>query len=187
MNNTVKAILWLVIILLIGWGIVAYSKNTKQESATGPIKIGVVLPLTGDAAVYGEPARNVYQMAVDEINKAGGVNGRELSLVVEDGKCNGKDAASAAQKLVNVDNVKVIIGGICSSESLAITPIAAEKKVAVFSPGSSSPALTNYSPYFFRNYPSDASQGKVLAEIAYNDKNWRKVAFLQEQTDYALG
>lgn len=105
----------------------------------------------------------------------------------EDGKCSGAGAASAMQKLVNVDKVQIVIGGFCSSESLAAVPIATQSKVFLFSPGSSSPDLTGISKYFARDYPSDATQGSVLASVAYNQKKWRKVAFIQEQSDYPLG
>ncbi len=186
----IKTVIWLVVLILVVGGLILYGSKSggdKKAVSKEPIKIGVMVPLTGDGAVYGEGGRNVYQLAVEEINTAGGINGRPIELVIEDSKCNGKDATSAAQKLINVDKVKVILGGFCSSESIAATPVAAEAKVALFSPGSSSPDLTGISPYFFRNYPSDASQGKVLAEVAYNVKKWKKVALLQEQTDYALG
>src|SRR3989344_5259538 len=182
MKNVIWALVVIVILtLLFTWG------GDKVPKETGPIKVGVIAPLTGDAAAYGEPLTNIVKMAVEEVNNAGGVDGRTIELVIEDGKCNGKDGGSATQKLVNVDGVKVILGGFCSSESLAAIPIAEAAKVLVLSAGSSSPDLTGASPYFFRNYPSDSAQGKVLAQIAYNDKGWKKVAFLQEQTDYAVG
>ncbi len=180
-----KTILWVVAAVLVVWG--AWTLWGNQGASGDTYKIGFIAPLSGDAAVYGEPGRNIVQLAVEEINAAGGVNGKRLEMVYEDGKCNGKDSASAAQKLVNVDKVQIIIGGFCSSESLASIPVAESAKVVLFSPGSSSPDLTGKSPYFFRDYPSDASQGKVLAEVAYNQKNWRKVAFIQEQLDYPLG
>jgi branched-chain amino acid transport system substrate-binding protein len=126
-------------------------------------------------------------MAANEINTAGGIKGKNIQLIVEDGKCNGTDAANAAQKLINVDGVKIIIGDYCSGGTLAFVPIATAAKVAVFSPGASSPKLTGISEYFVRNYPSDSTQGSVLANIAYMDKGYKKVAFIQEQTDYALG
>lgn len=179
-------IIWIVGIVIVVLLVILAVRNS-QSSDTGPIKVGVLLPLTGDAGAYGEPARTVYQLAVDEINQAGGINGRNINLIVEDSKCTGTDAASAAQKLVNIDKVQIILGGFCSSESLAAIPITEKAKVVLFSVGSSNPGLTNVSPYFFRDYPSDASQGKVLADIAYNDKGWRSVAFIQEQTDYANG
>lgn len=159
----------------------------SAPTETGPIKIGVIAPMTGDAAAYGEPMANVLRMAVEEVNATGGVDGRLMELIVEDGKCSGASGTSAAQKLVNVDGVKAIIGGFCSGETIPAVPIVAAAKVVMVSGGASSPDLTGISPYFFRTNPSDSAQGKVLAQIAYNDKGWRKVAFLQEQTDYALG
>ncbi len=185
--NTKNLLVWLVVIVVVvagGWFLL---KGDKSAENAGALKVGVLLPLTGDAAVYGEPLLKVLQIAVEEINLAGGVDGKEIVLVVEDAKCDGTGGANAAQKLVNVDGVKVIIGGFCSSESLAAVPIAEKAKVVMISPGSSSPKLTDISDYFVRNYPSDSTQGAVLADIAYTDKGWKTVAFVQEQTDYALG
>ena len=185
MENTSKTVLWIVVVLVVVLG--AYYFMAKGPSETGPIKIGFISPLTGDAAVYGEVVRDVEKLAVEEINAGGGINGRQVEGIYEDGKCSGSGAANAMQKLVNADKVKIVIGGFCSSESLAAVPIATQNKVFLFSPGSSSPDLTNVSKYFARNYPSDASQGSVLAGVAYNQKNWRKIAFIQEQLDYPLG
>jgi branched-chain amino acid transport system substrate-binding protein len=185
MNTATKWILGIVVIAVIVW--IGMSMSDKAPAETGPIKIGSVLPLTGDAAVYGEPGRNIMELAVKEINAAGGVDGRMLEIIYEDGKCSGPDAASAAQKLINIDGVKIIIGGFCSGESLAIEPITTAAGVFLFSPGSSSPDLTGVSQMFARNYPSDAGQGETIADIAYNDKKLTKVAIIQEQTDYSVG
>ncbi|MEK7390906.1 MAG: ABC transporter substrate-binding protein [Patescibacteria group bacterium] len=187
MNSIIKVVIAIVVLIVLIWGISALVSKDAKPAEVGTYKIGFILPLTGDAAAYGEPGRNVYALAVEEINKSGGVNGKQLEAIYEDGKCSGKDAANAMQKLANVDKVQIVIGGFCSGESLAAIPIAETAKVALFSPGSSSPDLTGKSPYFFRNYPSDATQGRVLAELAYNVKKWKKVAVIQEQSDYALG
>lgn len=190
MNKALKAVIWIIIVALVIWLIVAAVKSNPASSTgqadSNVIKIGSIAPMTGDASVYGEPAVNVYKIAVDEINAAGGIDGKQVQLIAEDGKCTGEGATSAAQKLINVDKVQIIIGGFCSAESLAAVPVAESGKVALFSPGSSSPDLTGKSAYFFRNFPSDSSQGIVLAQTAY-DLGKRKVAFLQEQTDYTLG
>jgi len=156
----------------------------KTEGDT--IKIGGVFPLTGDGAAYGEPMQKVAQIALDEINANGGVNGKKLEILWQDGKCNGNDASAAANKLINVDKVQVIYGAFCSSETLAMAPIAEAAKVVVLSPGSSSPDITTAGEYIFRNYPSDATQGKVLAEGA-QEKGFKKVGILAEQNDYTLG
>jgi branched-chain amino acid transport system substrate-binding protein len=195
MDKTTKIIGWIIVAVVVIGAIYAYTKKDKGADQTGgdkvevagdTYKIGVILPLTGDAASYGEPARNVYEIATKEINDAGGVDGKKLELIIEDGKCSGKDATNAAQKLINTDKVQIILGGFCSSESLSAVTVAEAAKVALFSAASSSPDLTNKSAYFFRNYPSDASQGSVLAEVAFN-AGWKKVGVLQEQQDYALG
>ncbi|MES2225458.1 MAG: ABC transporter substrate-binding protein [Patescibacteria group bacterium] len=174
-----------VIVVVGGWFLI--TRHHEPVAVGDTYKVGIILPLTGDAASYGEPAKNFMQLATDEINATGGIDGKQMELVVEDGKCDGTSAANAASKLVNIDKVQVIIGGFCSSESLSAVPVAERAKVAVISSGSSSPKLTAISDYFVRNYPSDATQGAVLANIAYTDKGWRKVAFIQEQTDYAVG
>ncbi|MES2216013.1 MAG: ABC transporter substrate-binding protein [Patescibacteria group bacterium] len=187
MTKTAKTILAVIIIVvIIVIAIVASRKGGAGVANAEPIKIGVITPLSGDGAVYGEPARNVYQLAVDEINAAGGIGGKQIVLAIEDSKCNGKDAVSATQKLITVEKVQIIIGGVCSSESLASVPVLEAAKVAMFSPAASSPDLTGKSLFFSRDYPSDASQGSVLAQKAF-DLGYRKVAFIQEQTDYALG
>lgn len=190
MNQTAKWIIGAIVVaavITIGYSTPKSPSEQTSTVSAGTIKIGFIAPLTGDGAVYGEPGRNITALAVEEINKAGGINGRQIEMIYEDGKCNGKDAANAAQKLVNVDEVKIIIGGFCSSESLASLPIAEKNKVVLFSPGSSSPDLTGRSLYFFRDYPSDAAQGRILAEAVYNKKGWKNVVVMQEQTDYALG
>ncbi|QQG45095.1 MAG: ABC transporter substrate-binding protein [Candidatus Sungiibacteriota bacterium] len=180
-----KVIIGIIVLVILVAGY--FILKSPGEVTTGPVKIGFIGPLTGDAATYGEPLKNMIGLAVGEINDQGGINGRKLEVVYEDGKCSGPSAASAMQKLVNVDKVKIVIGGFCSSESLAAQPIAAQNKVFLFSAGSSSPDLTNISKFFVRNYPSDATQGTVLADVAYNQEGWRKTAFIQEQLDYPLG
>ncbi|MBI4167751.1 MAG: ABC transporter substrate-binding protein, partial [Candidatus Aenigmarchaeota archaeon] len=159
-------------------------RSGKSEPyAKTQLKIGFLGPLTGDAAVYGLPAQNMVALAAEEINAQGGI---VMEIIYEDGKCNGKDGATSMQKLVNVDKVKVVLGGFCSSETLGAEPIATQNKVFLFSLGASSPALTGKSKFFARDYPSDATQGKVLAEVS-DSRGWKKVAFIQEQLDYPLG
>lgn len=193
MNEGVHKLVKVVVIALALFG--AYTLLAPDQAGYNggsvegdTVRVGFIAPLTGDAAAYGEPAQQVVALAVEQINEQGGINGKSLEVIYEDGKCNGKDAANAMQKLVTVDKVQAVVGGFCSSESLAAAPIANEHNVLLFSPGSSSPDLSEKGGlYFFRNYPSDASQGKVLAEASYNKKGWKHVAIIQEQLDYPLG
>src|SRR3989338_3378683 len=106
MTKGVK-VFWGVVIVAIIIIVVAFSRTPSEDSTgtpeTGPIKIGVVVPLTGDGASFGIPIRRAGDLAIEEINTAGGIGGRKLEVVFEDGKCDGKEATSAAQKLLNVD------------------------------------------------------------------------------------
>lgn len=158
-----------------------------QASVTAPesIKIGLISPLTGDAAAIGADMANGVKLAVAEINADGGIGGKEVELVTEDGRCTGSDAAAAAQKLAGVDKVVAIIGGFCSGETLAASPIAEEAKIVLISPGSSSPAITDAGEYVFRDYPSDALKTKAMKTI-FADKGWKKVAVISENTDFAV-
>jgi len=198
MKNFYKILIGIVAVIILVWIGIYIGKNqtngslpssdvVQEKTEKENIKIGVLFPLTGDAALYGEAPKKIYDLAVEEINNSGGINGNKLELIYEDGKCNGKDATTAMQKLVSVDKVKIVMGGICSSETLAAVPIATQNQVMLFSPGSSSPDLTGSSAYFVRNMPSDSTQGKILADYAFNKKNIRSVAVIQEQQDYTLG
>lgn len=186
MNKTILSAL--IVLLLIG------CTPTPPKTIT----LGFISALSGDAAAYGATERNVVDMAVNEINAAGGIHdqlcmgdqlcagkGKQLQVVYEDGKCAGKEATLAAQKLINEDHVKIILGGSCSSETLAAAPIAEANKVILFSAFSSNPQITNAGDYIFRNSPSDTEGGKISAEMIVN-RGYKKIGVLTENTDYAL-
>lgn len=173
-----------IIIILVVIGVIVSNKGPKE---TGPIKIGFVAPLTGDVAGIGQNMKIAAELAVSEINAAGGVNGRPIVLVAEDGKCDGKEAVTVVTKLVNLDKVPVIVGGTCSSETIASAPIAEKAKVVMISPLSSNPTITSAGDYIFRDYPSDAFQGVRAAEFAVNTLKVKNVATLLCIDDYCQG
>jgi branched-chain amino acid transport system substrate-binding protein len=160
--------------------------NIIQETKE-PIKIGFIAPLTGDVSSIGQSTKKSVELAVAEINSMGGVDGRELKVIYEDGKCSGKDANNAANKLINIDEVDYIIGGICSAETMSFAVVAEESKTLVISPCSSNADITNMGDYIFRAYPSDLFQGKFAAEYAYNELDARRVAILASQSDWGAG
>ena len=187
-----KKVIKVVVILVVVAVVISFVMHIMNDDLTFirtddksvPITIGFVGPLTGDAVSYGEPIRNAVSLAVEEVNAEGGVNGRPLEVVYEDGGCNGRDAANAARKLVNIDNVVAIVGGVCSGEALAMVPITGPAGVIVLSPSASSPELTEKGgDYFFRNNPSDSSGGAFLADVVLDDHE--TVAVISENTDYA--
>jgi len=169
--------------------LLAFSLVACQPTAdggTGPIKIGFIGPITGDVASLGVDDLNGVRLKVDEINAAGGVHGRSIELIIEDARCNGTDSASAAQKLVSVDKVVAIVGGLCSGETLAAAPIAESAAVVLLSPTSSSPDVTAAGDFTFRNYPSDALKTKAMVKY-FKDNKISNVAIIAENTDFAIG
>lgn len=188
MKKFLKVIVLVIAIVIV---VVSYklyiNKKTivSVENLNEPIKIGFISPLTGDAVVAGEIAKNATEMALGEINESGELK-RKLEIIYEDGKCNGKDAATAAQKLINIDRVKIILGGDCSSETLAVAPLAESNKVILFSSFSSSPLISQAGDYVFRNSPSDADFGKTDANFIVS-QGIKNIAIITENTDYSQG
>lgn len=161
--------------------------EVQEEPKMGEtIVMGAVMPLSGDASSYGEPISQQLMLAVDNINEAGGIDGKMVEVKLEDGKCNPKDASTAATKLIDVDGVKVIFGGVCSGETLGMAPIVEQSEVILISPSATSPDITDAGDYVFRTAPSDAYAAKVAAEKAI-EMGFTKAAILHETTDYAQG
>lgn len=162
-------------------------QKTEGTAATGePYVLGALLPLSGEGAAYGLPAQKVLQIAAENINNAGGIGGRPIKLEFDDGGCDGVQANKAIENLVSVKKVQVVIGGFCSSETLAAAPVVEKNKVVLLSPASSSPKVTTAGDYIFRNYPSDNAQGEALADFAAK-KGWKKVGILVEEQPYTEG
>lgn len=152
----------------------------------GRVEVGAVLSMTGDVGAYGQRSLKGLQIAEDEINAAGGINGKKLSLIVEDARSSSKDAVSALQKLTEVDGMRIVVGDVLSGTTLAMAPIAERKRILLFAPGASNPSLTNAGDYIFRNWVSDDFDGKAIAH--YMLENEIRDAFvLFQQTDYCVG
>ena len=151
-----------------------------------PFVIGVMESITGPGETYGNVAVRAKQMAVDEINAAGGINGRELKLVVEDSKCSAQDAITAYNKLTDVDGVKIILGTSCSGAMLGAAPLAEADGVVLFSGLATNPDIANAGDYIFRTSMSDVQVGVDTGNVMWAD-GARTVATITEATDYAEG
>ena len=149
-------------------------------------RIGVMESLTGSGETYGTIANRAKQMAADEINAAGGVNGRKLELVVEDSQCSAQGAITAYNKLTDVEGVKIILGTSCSGAMLGAAPLAEADGVILFSGLASSPDIANAGDYIFRTQISDVQVGIATGNTLWAD-GVRNLATITETTDYAEG
>ena len=200
MEKSSQIIVGVLIVLIIVVGVSLLVWPNQQTTITGkavqstqtvatptqtPIKLGVSLPFTGEAASYGQGIVGGIELAVSEVNAAGGVNGRKLVLVKEDDKCASKEGVSAMTKLVSVDKVDAVIGPLCSAAGGASLPVAqASKTPTIF--WASAPKLPKTGDYVFRTYPSDSFQGKYAAELLYNKLGKKKVAVVYVQNAIAV-
>ena len=155
-------------------------------SPENPFVIGVMESITGPGETYGNVAVQAKEMAVDEINAAGGINGRELKLVVEDSKCAAQDAITAYNKLTDVDGVKIILGTSCSGAMLGAAPLAEADGVVLFSGLATNPDIANAGDYIFRTSMSDEQVGIDTGNVMWTD-GARTLATVTEATDYAEG
>jgi branched-chain amino acid transport system substrate-binding protein len=151
------------------------------------ITIGVILPLTGEAAHWGIPPRNGAQLAVEELNRAGGVGGCDLGLNIEDDRCKPADGVAAFNKIMAASRPSIVLGAVCSGVTLAIAPLAESRKVVLISPASTSPKLTGAGEFIFRVVPSGSLRGKVFAEYVHRDRALRKIAVLYINNEGGIG
>ncbi|MBM4388859.1 MAG: ABC transporter substrate-binding protein, partial [Deltaproteobacteria bacterium] len=170
-------------LILIGVG----GCEKRGPDARAPIKLGAIVPLTGEAALYGNNTRKGIELAVHEANQAGGVSGREVAVVFEDSKAQAKEGVSAAQKLISQDRVPVIFDDAVSSVALAVLPIADKAGVVVISSGSTNPDLSGKSRFFFRTWNSDSEEGRFSAQFAVDRLQLRKGCLLHVDNDYGRG
>ena len=151
-----------------------------------PFRVGVMESLTGPGETYGNVALQAKQLAVDEINAAGGINGRMLELIAEDSKCSAQDAITAYNKLTDVDGVKIILGTSCSGAMLGAAPLAEADGVILFSGLATNPDIAHAGDYIFRTSMNDLHLGIDTGNVIWADGH-RRLATITETTDYAEG
>lgn len=185
MRRTLIA-LGLVTALLMATGCTRRGGNCPDPGGT--IKVGVYGDLTGQTSSFGQSTKNGAQMAADEVNAAGGINGRQIQVVVEDDQGEPGKAATVVQKLINQDQVRALIGEVASSNSIAAAPAAQDAKVPMISPSSTNPKVTQIGDYIFRVCFIDPFQGEVMAKFAANTLHAKRAAILfDSNSDYSKG
>jgi branched-chain amino acid transport system substrate-binding protein len=160
-----------------------------STSTTGDIPVGMYASLTGDGASFGQSSKEGTDLAIAEVNAAGGVlGGRKLALLTEDDQSKPEEASNAVTKLITQDKVVAVLGEVASRRSLAAAPIAQKYHVPMITPASTNERVTEVGDYIFRVCFIDPFQGEVLAKFAYNDLKARRVAVLKDiSQDYSVG
>ena len=157
------------------------SEETTEEqpaAAEGTVKLGLVTAVTGSNSLVGEEAQEGAQLAIDEINAAGGVNGQMLELVVADEVDNLEMSVLATQELLANDEIMGIIGSMYSTYCIAALPSVLEAQVPFMSMGSSSGVSKENNPYTWQDRPLDTAQGAVLADYVVNELGCKNPAIM---------
>ncbi|MCK4241373.1 MAG: ABC transporter substrate-binding protein [Candidatus Atribacteria bacterium] len=177
-----KKILFLVILLSFGISLMGVS-----WAAEAPIKIGVVQNLTGAWASIDGPCWNGIQLAVDEINKAGGLLGRQVEAVCIDTKADELEVVAAVTRLIEKEKVSIIVGYCDTHWVLTAAPLAAENKIPFITPGATHPRIPERTGAWMACF-GDNLQGTVMAEYAIKKENLKKVAvWVDTACDFSVG
>ncbi|WP_308548054.1 ABC transporter substrate-binding protein [uncultured Selenomonas sp.] len=161
-----------------------------NEAKSDEIKIGANFEMTGNVANYGAATLDGLKLAIKEVNDAGGVNGKKITIVDADNKSEASEAVNAATKLISDDKVKVIVGPAVTANVIAESQVATDNKVPVIAPDATSPDVTvengQVKPYIFRSCFIDPQQGSVMAKFATeNLKAKTAVIYVDNSTDYS--
>jgi branched-chain amino acid transport system substrate-binding protein len=173
----------IVLITCVGFILVNLLGCSKESSIT----ILAMGPLTGDGAIWGRPMKDGIDLAVEDINRSGGVEGRGVKVIWEDDKCDASTGLTAFQNEVARSDVSFLVGVNCSSVALALIPEIQRRKIVFISAGASNPTLSGCSKYFFRNYPSDLFEATTMANVAYSRLKLRRIAVLYGNHQYGVG
>lgn len=170
----------LIICLVVG----VFSVSVAAES----IKLGLITPLTGPVSTYGQSVRNAVVMGIEDINAAGGINGKEINLIISDDKGDPTESANIARYLIDRENVSLIIGPVITSTVMAVAPIAQEAGVPLMTPTGTGDIITEIGDYIFRAAYKDSLQGSAMARYAKENLGLNRVAIIYDiASDYSTG
>jgi branched-chain amino acid transport system substrate-binding protein len=178
----------LLLLCLAGVLALASCSGASTDSNSSEILIGEFGSLTGTTATFGISTKNGIDMAVDEINKAGGLLGKKVRIIVEDDQGKPEEAQTVVTKLINKDQVVAILGEVASSRTMAAAPVAQQNGIPMITPSSTNPKVTQIGDYIFRVCFLDSFQGLVIAKFASNTLKVKDVALLRDiKNDYSVG
>jgi len=184
-----KRFLFIISILVV----LSLTLGACAQPAPTTLKIAILAPLSGAVPTFGVSTRDGALLAIKEWNAKGGVLGRQIEAVVEDSQCEADPAVNAANKVINQDGVKYIVGEVCSKASIPVSEIAEDKGIVMISPTSTNPNVTLKGDkitkqYVFRACFIDPFQGLVGASFAINELGAKTAFILLDQgNDYVRG
>jgi len=168
------------------------SPTSDNVQNVAPLKIGTLLPITGDLAQYGSSMQDSAALLVEKVNGCGGVLNQPVALVTEDSQTDPARAAAAMTKLAEVDRVSGVVGAAASAVSSVAIDVAVQNQLVQISPASTSPRFTErakageFQGFWFRTAPSDALQGPALAKVVW-EKGIKSMAIVAINNDYGNG
>lgn len=160
------------------------NKLTRNQES---IKIGVILSLTGNVGDYGQRSLKGLLLGLEKINNEGGLIGKKIELIIEDARSDPKAAISAYQKLLSIHSVRIIIGDVYSSTTLAVAPLAEKDKIVLLAPGASNPKMREMGDFIFRNWTSDEFDGYALANYTKHKLGFSQISIIYQQVEYTVG
>lgn len=184
-TGSTRVVVLIVVVLAVIAGLF-FLRPQKPQTGTQPFVIGVINPTTGPFAAYGGPVRDGILLAVDEVNAAGGINGRKLEVVMEDDGGDPKKSVNAFTKLATVSKVPIVIGPLSSGASMATAPLADQYKVVQLSTLAGTIDLTKAGDFVFRIYPSSEVGSRYIAKQAVERFKAKRIAIFYPNNAFGV-
>jgi branched-chain amino acid transport system substrate-binding protein len=185
MHKNWRAALSLAFALILGAGC---KKQAASNADFEFINVGEYASLTGNEAAFGRSSHRGTELAIDEINKSGGLLGKKLKLITEDTQSKEGESSTVVSKLVSREGVVAVLGEVASGRSLEAAPICQQNKIPMISPSSTNPKVTQVGDYIFRVCFLDSFQGDALARFAIDKLKAKKIAIMSDVSSaYSLG
>ena len=176
----------IVLVLSVGCGTTSNSASAKAEESTKDIQIGLAGPMTGDSAIWGQSALKAAQLAVDDFNAQGGVNGRKVVIVSEDDKGDPKEAATVAQKFINNKDIVAVFGHLFSGTALTAGPLYQKVGIPYMVVVASNPKIANIGNYVFRVSINDSIFAKKIAEYVVLKMGLKNIGIIYDNHDLGV-
>ena len=175
---------WVAVIVGVAFVLVSVGLASAQAK---PIKIGQIIPITGEAAESGKYHKQGAEIAVDKINAAGGINGRKIQIVLEDDQTTNPGGVAALQKLLEDKEIPMILSSIRSTQVQAMLPTINEAKIPVAIGGTNYGLTHSGSQWVFRFRPHDGMSAKVMAKFIVEDLKQKKVGIVHASDAFGNG